>query len=123
MLTNIHDIKHLYDKAAIDRWFAKQYNLESELTREAYSNKAWTWPIIVDEIEDNFALDIYTHYTIVDGRKWKFVCSADISEIFYQEELKPVTKEEVKSIISSSTNHVELLWSCKMKSIWYINMW
>jgi hypothetical protein len=48
----------------------------------------------VDEIEDNFALDIYTHYTIVDGRKWKFVCSADISEIFYQEELKPVTKEE-----------------------------
>jgi hypothetical protein len=34
------------------------------------------------------------HYTIVDGRKWKFVCSADLCEIFYQEELKPVTKEE-----------------------------
>ena len=94
MLTNIHDIKHIYDKDAINRWFAKQYNMEDELTREAYSNKAWTWPIIVDEIEDNFALDIYTHYTIVDGRKWKFVCSPDITEIFYQEELKPVTKEE-----------------------------
>lgn len=94
MLTNIHDIKNLYDKKAIDRWFAKQYNMESELTREAYSNKAWTWPIIVDEIEDNYALDIYTHYTIVDGKKWKFVCSPDITEIFYQEELKPVTKEE-----------------------------
>ena len=94
MLTNIHDVKDLYDKNAINRWFAKQYNMEDELTREAYSNKAWTWPIIVDEIEDNFALDIYTHYTIVDGRKWKFVCSADLTEIFYQEELKPVTKEE-----------------------------
>ncbi|MBO7693694.1 MAG: hypothetical protein J6T10_13830 [Methanobrevibacter sp.] len=34
------------------------------------------------------------HYTIVDGKKWKFVCSADMSEIFYQEKLKPVTKEE-----------------------------
>jgi hypothetical protein len=40
MLTNIHDIKHMYDKKAIDRWFAKQYNMEDELTREAYSNKA-----------------------------------------------------------------------------------
>ena len=94
MLTNIHDIKHIYDKDAINRWFSKQYNMEDELTREAYSNKAGTWPILVDEIEDNFALDIYTHYTIVDGRKWKFVCSPDMSEIFYQEELKPVTKEE-----------------------------
>ena len=94
MLTNIHDVKNLYDKDAINRWFAKQYNMEDELTREAYSNKAWTWPIIVDEIEDNFALDIYTHYTIVDWKKWKFVCSPDISEIFYSEKLEPVTKEE-----------------------------
>ena len=94
MLTNIHDVKEYYDKDAINRWFAKQYNMEENLNREAYQNKAWTWPIIVDEIEDNFALDIYTHYTIVDGRKWKFVTSADMTEIFYQEELKPVTKEE-----------------------------
>lgn len=94
MLTNIHDIKGLYDKDAIDRWFAKQYNMEDELTREAYSNKAWTWPIIVDEIEDNFALDIYTHYTIIDWKKWKFVTSPDMSEIFYSEKLQPVTKEE-----------------------------
>jgi hypothetical protein len=50
---------------------------------------------LVDEITDNFALDIYTHYTIIDGKKWKFVCSADMSEIFYQEKLKPVTKEEI----------------------------
>jgi len=94
MLTNIHDVKDHYDKDALNRWFAKQYNMEENLNREAYQNKAWTWPIIVDEIEDNFALDIYTHYTIVDGRKWKFVTSADMTEIFYQEELKPVTKEE-----------------------------
>ena len=94
MLTNIHDVKNLYDKDAINRWFAKQYNMEDELTREAYQNKAGTWPIIVDEIEDNFALDIYTHYTIVDWKKWKFVCSPDITEIFYQEKLQPVTKEE-----------------------------
>ena len=94
MLTNIHDVKDLYDKNAINRRFAKQYNMEDTLTREAYQNKAWTWPIVVDEIEDNFALDIYVHYTIVDGKKWKFVCSADMSEIFYQEKLKPVTKEE-----------------------------
>ena len=94
MLTNIHDVKDKYDKDAINRWFAKQYNMEDNLTREAYQNKAWTWPIMVDEIEDNFALDIYTHYTIVDWRKWKFVLSADMTEIFYKEELKPVTKEE-----------------------------
>ena len=94
MLTNIHDVKDLYDKNAINRRFAKQYNMEDTLTREAYQNKAWTWPIVVDEIEDNIALDIYVHYTIVDGKKWKFVCSADMSEIFYQEKLKPVTKEE-----------------------------
>lgn len=94
MLTNIHDVKNIYDKAAINRWFAKQYNTENELTREAYQNKAGTWPIIVDEIEDNFALDIYTHYTIIDGKKWKFVTSPDMSEIFYSEKLKPVTKEE-----------------------------
>ena len=30
----------MYYKKAIDRWFAKQYNMEDELTREAYSNKA-----------------------------------------------------------------------------------
>jgi len=94
MLTNIHDVKNIYDKAAINRWFAKQYNTENELTREAYQNKAGTWPILVDEIEDNFALDIYTHYTIIDGKKWKFVTSPDMSEIFYSEKLKPVTKEE-----------------------------
>lgn len=94
MLTNIHDVKEYYDKDALNRWFAKQYNMEENLNRLAYQNKAWTWPIVVDEIEDNFALDIYTHYTIVDGRKWKFVTSADMTEIFYQEELKPVTKEE-----------------------------
>lgn len=94
MLTNIHDVKNIYDKKAIDRRFAKMYNIESTLNREAYSNKAGTWPIIVDEIEDNFALDIYIHYTIIDGKKWKFVCSPDISEIFYQEKLQPVTKEE-----------------------------
>ena len=94
MLTNIHDVKDKYDKDAINRWFAKQYNMEDTLTREAYQNKAGTWPIIVDEIEDNFALDIYTHYTIIDWKKWKFVLSADMTEIFYQEKLKPVTKEE-----------------------------
>ena len=94
MLTNIHDVKDQYDKKAVNRWFAKQYNMEQNLNRLAYQNKAWTWPIVVDEIEDNFALDIYVHYTIVDGRKWKFVCSADMSEIFYKEELQPVTKEE-----------------------------
>ena len=94
MLTNIHDVKDLYDKDAIDRWFAKQYNMENNLNRLAYQNKAGTWPIVVDQIEDNFALDIYVHYTIVDGKKRKFVTSADLSEIFYQEKLKPVTKEE-----------------------------
>ena len=94
MLTNIHDVKDKYDKEAINRWFAKQYNMEDNLTREAYSNKAGTWPILVDEIEDNFALDIYVHYTIIDWKKWKFVLSADMTEIFYQEKLKPVTKEE-----------------------------
>ena len=94
MLTNIHDVKDKYDNDAINRWFAKQYNMEQNLNRLAYQNKAWTWPIIVSEIIDNFALDIYTHYTIINGRKWKFVLSADLSEIFYQEELKPVTKEE-----------------------------
>ena len=94
MLTNIHDVKHIYDNDAINRWFAKQYNMEENLNRLAYQNKAGTWPIVVSEIEDNFALDIYTHYTIVDWRKRKFVLSADMSEIFYQEELKPVTKEE-----------------------------
>ena len=94
MLTNLHDVKDMYDKEALNRWFAKQYNTEDELTREAYSNKAGTWPILVDEIEDNFALDIYTHYTIIDWKKWKFVTSPDMSEIFYQEKLQPVTKEE-----------------------------
>ena len=94
MLTNIHDVKDKYDNDAINRWFAKQYNMEQNLNRLAYQNKAWTWPIIVSEIMDNFALDIYTHYTTINGRKWKFVLSADLSEIFYQEELKPVTKEE-----------------------------
>ena len=94
MLTNIHDVKDKYDNDAINRWFAKQYTMEQNLNRLAYQNKAWTWPIIVSEIMDNFALDIYTHYTTINGRKWKFVLSADLSEIFYQEELKPVTKEE-----------------------------
>ena len=94
MLTNIHDVKDIYDKNAINRWFAKQYNMEQNLNRLAYQNKAGTGPIVVSEIEDNFALDIYTHYTIIDGKKWKFVTSADMSEIFYQEKLKPVTKEE-----------------------------
>lgn len=94
MLTNIHDIKDIYDKNAINSWFRSQYNSDEQATRDAYSNKAWTWPIVVDDITDNYALDIYTHYTIVNGRKYKFVCSADIKEIFYQEELKPVTKEE-----------------------------
>jgi retron-type reverse transcriptase len=42
MLTNIHDVKDKYDKQAINRWFAKQYNMENNLTREAYSNKAGT---------------------------------------------------------------------------------
>jgi retron-type reverse transcriptase len=42
MLTNIHDVKDIYDKEAINRWFAKQYNMEDNLTREAYSNKAGT---------------------------------------------------------------------------------
>lgn len=42
MLTNIHDVKDLYDKAAIDRWFAKMYNTEDTLTRQAYQNKAGT---------------------------------------------------------------------------------
>jgi hypothetical protein len=31
---------------------------------------------------------------MIDGKKWKFVTSADMTEIFYKEELKPVTKEE-----------------------------
>lgn len=94
MLTNLHDVKWIYDKRAINRWFAKQYNMENNLTRLAYQNKAGTGPILVDEIVDNFALDIYVHYTIIDGRKWKFVCSSDMSEIFYKEELPAVTKEE-----------------------------
>jgi hypothetical protein len=40
MLTNIHDVKDTYDKNAINRWFAKQYNMEENLNRLAYQNKA-----------------------------------------------------------------------------------
>lgn len=94
MLTNVQDIKNLYDVEAINNWFARMYNSEEEQTRATYQNRAWTWPITVDDINWNFALDIYTHYTMIDGKKWKFVTSADMTEIFYKEELKPVTKEE-----------------------------
>lgn len=94
MLTNIHDVKDLYDKQAINNWFRSMYNSEDQLTRQAYTNKAGTGSIVVDDITGNYTLDIYTHYTIVDGQKWKFVCSPDIKEIFYSERLNPVTKEE-----------------------------
>jgi hypothetical protein len=42
MLTNIHDVKDQYDKKAVNRWFAKQYNMEQNLNRLAYQNKAGT---------------------------------------------------------------------------------
>jgi hypothetical protein len=40
MLTNIHDVKDQYDKRALNRRFAKQYNMEQNLNRLAYQNKA-----------------------------------------------------------------------------------
>jgi hypothetical protein len=42
MLTNIHDVKNIYDKDAINRWFAKQYDMEENQNRLAYQNKAGT---------------------------------------------------------------------------------
>lgn len=94
MITNVLDIKEKYNKEAINNYFRTQYNSDSEVTRKTYENKDWTWPIDVETLSKNFSIEIYTHYTIVDKKKYKFVLSADLKEIFFQEELKAVTKEE-----------------------------
>ncbi len=94
MRTNLYDMPAKYAKDNLNSYFQKQYDSEEQRTGQAYRNREWTWPITCDNLKENFAIQIYTHYTIVKGRKYKVVVSADFWHIFSIEELKPVTKEE-----------------------------
>lgn len=94
MRTNLYDMPAKYNKDTLNNYFQKQYDSEEQRTSQAYRNREWTWPITCDNLVNNFAIQIYTHYTIIGGKKYKVVCSADFGHVFAIEELKPVTKEE-----------------------------
>lgn len=94
MRTTVYDMKGRYDNDNLNEYFAKQYNSDETLTKQAYTSRAGAWPITCDTLTDNFSADIYTHYTVIDNRKWKVVTDNAFGHIFYKEELKAVTKEE-----------------------------
>lgn len=94
MRTTIYDMKSKYNNVILNDWFVKQANADEELTREAYRQKNWYWPITCDTLDKNFVTDIYNHFTIVDGKKRLFKTDMNFSTIFERTELKPVTREE-----------------------------
>jgi len=94
MRTTVYDLKARYDNNNVNDFFRSQYDSDQTLTKQAYSSKGWYWPVTCDTLTNNFSLDIYTHYTVIDNRKWKIVTDNAFWHIFYREELKAVTKEE-----------------------------
>lgn len=94
MLSNVYDMIDNYWEEKMNKFFQMQYDSWEDDLRRIYANKSWLWAITTNTIKDNFTADIYTHYTIIDGTKWKVVCDAKFSFIFHKEELKPILKEE-----------------------------
>lgn len=94
MRTNVFDMVKKYDNNNLNNFFARQYSVEQQKDKNVYSNRAWLWPVTCDTLHNNFAVDIYTHYTIIDGRKYKIVTDWAFWHIFSKEELKAVLKEE-----------------------------
>lgn len=94
MRTNVYDMVKKYDNNNLNEYFAQQYSVEQQKDKTVYSNRAWLWPVTCQTLHNNFSVDIYTHYTILDGRKYKVVTDSSFSHIFSKEELKAVLKEE-----------------------------
>lgn len=97
MQTNIFDLKSKswYNIGQIDSWIQSCFDSDETLTREKYADKnnlniSWT----LYTLWNNFAMDIYHHYTILNGKKYLVVTDAKMWYIFKQEELKPVLVEE-----------------------------
>jgi len=94
MRTTAYDMKGKYNNEILNNYFAKQVESESQLTRDTYTKKNGFWPITCDTLENNFSTDIYTHYTITDWYKWKYVTDSNFGYIFDKQRLDPVTREE-----------------------------
>ena len=94
MLTTVYDMKGKYDNTILNEYFQSQYDSDEQSIRDAYTTKWWYWAISCDNLENNFSLDVHTHYTIVEWYKWKFVTDVKFSKIFDRVKLDPVLREE-----------------------------
>ena len=97
MMTNAFDLrnKEWYNTSEINNWIKAQYDRESQETRKVYAdrnNLDLPWNLYT--IWNNFVLDIYYHYTILDGVKYLIVTDASKNYLFKKEKLEPILKEE-----------------------------
>jgi len=94
MSTTAYDMKNKYDNTKVNEYFRNQYDTEEQINKDTYASKNWYGAVTCDNLDKNFSLDIYTHYTIVDWYKRKFVTDPKFSVIFTKEKLEPTLKEE-----------------------------
>lgn len=98
MQTNIYNLRYKegYSETEINRWIKQKFDTENELNRQAYAQRGnYSVAGNLFDTTKNFAMDIYHHYTIIDGKKWLFVTDIDFWFIFKRYKLKPVLKEEI----------------------------
>lgn len=94
MRSTVYDMRKKYDHTKLNEYFKSQSESDNELTRQAYMVKWWYQSITCDTLQNNFSMDVYTHYTIFGGKKIKVVTDSTFGHIFHKEELKAVLKEE-----------------------------
>jgi len=95
MRSTVYDMKSRYDNDKLDEYFKLQSeSSETQQTKDTYSQKWGYWSLTCDNLDENFSLDVYTHYTIVDWYKRKYVTDSNFSILFDSMRLEPVLKEE-----------------------------
>lgn len=98
MSTNTYDLKQKswLDVVEVNKWIEYQFNDEKNKDRHAYEDKNNLWRAAkLANLQYNLSIDIYYHYTTIEGKKYLFITDSAITHIFSQQELKATLKEEL----------------------------
>lgn len=98
MRTNILELKNswIYSKEWLSNIIKDYYDAQEALNNDAYNDAYNLQRFNVDTITENFAVDIYHHFTTYKGKKRLVTTDWGMTNVLRQVEIKPVTAEEKK---------------------------
>ena len=97
--TSMYDLidEGIYDEDELDGMIKNHFSEEMNKTEQSY-NRQGNYNTSVENLQENFNLTVYYHYTIIDWEKYRIVTDSDRKRILQKYKIPKVLDEEKKGM-------------------------